>query len=286
MPLIFNSWFPAGGQFGFYDQYDAQGTFGLSPVPSSVPGAMELVGDPIGQRGTVGKITVRTTDPVDSSGAKRIELQPLFSGNADPITDWGGADANSRRWYRFAFLVTEWPRETVFTSAQFTVPWQVHEKGDTSPADVAVEPPLWLKDNGRGQWELWNTYDVNTATALATRVNQLVARIPVRPMAWEEFVIYIKWSWTNGFLYVWHNGRQIASYADRPTTFNNAVARGGSKNYSKVGVYQKTSAFDRTIYHCGTQIGDQDYTTFNAFMAACGSSDTELEGFVTRGVSL
>ena len=44
--------------------------------------------------------------------------------------------------------------------------------------------------------------------------------------------------------------------------------------------------YDRTVYHWGSQIGDESYSTFNEFMAACGADAVELEPFVTPGVSI
>jgi len=284
MTILFNSWFPDGGLFTDYAQYDGVGVVGGFPPPASVADHMELVTDPTGQRGTVGKFSALLTD-ADTFG-KRFEILPFSPSNGDPITDWGGADADSRRWYRFAFMVPTWPRETTFTStSQFSVVWQVHDDPDTSPADTAVEPPIWLKDDGRGYWEAWIAYDANTQTQFANRTYFRLARFPITLGKWEDMVVFAKWSWTAGEMKIWRDRRQIGGYRG-PTCFNNTVGRGGGPNYSKLGVYQKTSSFDRSAYHCGTMIGDEAYATFDTFMAACGSIDTELEGFVTRGVSL
>lgn len=276
MTVLFNSWFPEGGQFADWTQYDGMGNVGESPVAAEAD-HLALVTDPTGQAGTVAQITALLTDP-DTFGT-RYEILPFSPPNGDPITDWGGADADSRRWYRFAFMVRDWQREVDFSGTpQFTVVWQVHDDEDTSPADTVVTPPLWLKDNGRGYWELWNTYCADSQTTASNYTYRLLTRFPIVNDKWEELVVFVKWSWTAGELSVWRDRRKIfQDVSGTPNCFNNLAARGGGKNYPKLGVYQKTSDFDRTVFHQGMQVGDEAYATFDAFLAACGSSDTELE---------
>ena len=46
--------------------------------------------------------------------------------------------------------------------------------------------------------------------------------------------------------------------------------------------YCHDDTIDRTIYHWGLQIGDETYTTYAQFAAACGAG-SELERVLMRG---
>lgn len=201
-------------------------------------------------------------------------LLPITPTNADPIIDWGAPYANTRRWYRFSFMVTEWPREAqTLQSSRLTAVWQLHDQADT--AEPYFEPPLWMIDSGEGEWQLWNAYDPNATSSLATRTYRLITSIPQTPNKWEDFVIWMAPSWTtNGALKVWYDASLIFSETSQPNCYNHQPAAGGSYNYIEYGTYggKTTQLLDRRVYHKGHQTGDEAYTTFDEFMAAVGSS--------------
>lgn len=268
-----------------HDYYLKPPTGGTSQSPVVVqPGYIDLVADPVDATKTVIRCQYAASDIV--AGVKS-ELLPRTPTAADPITDWAG-QAAARRWYRFAFLVTDWPEEPrVPPNPQLAVLWQLHDQADSTP-DVYDDPPLWLRDDGLGYWVLRNTYDVNAVTTLGTIVKRDLIRFKREINVWNEIVIYMKPSWTSGDLKIWRNRRLIFTETGTPNCFNHQAANGGSYNFIEYGVYggKTGQVTPRTAYHKGIQVGDEAYTTFDQFLAACGSSDTELESFMTTGVSI
>lgn len=277
MGVLFNQWMPGAGALGSFAYMNLLGNGSVSPVVVT-PGSLDVVADPLNAARNVLRCRIRQTDTRFSDSALKVMLNDVTPTASDPITDWAGQSA-SRRWYRFAFMVTEWPEEPQHTSAQqLTVVWQLHDQKDNTP-DVYVEPPLWLIDNGVGGWDLWNTYDANQNTTDATKTRRIITRFPRVVNEWQDIVIWMKPSWTSGALKVWRNQRLIFQEAGVPNCFNHQVANGGSYNFTEVGIYggKTLQVTDRTVYHCGYQKADEAYSTFNAFMTAVGESLTEKE---------
>jgi len=279
--VLFNQWFPDGGKpdtvLGNFAYMNILGAGSVSPVVQT-PQSLDVVIDPVNPSRYVCRHRIKQTDKRFGDSALKVMLNDITPSASDPITDWAGSSA-VRRWYRFSFMVTEWPEEPQHTSgSQLTVVWQLHDQKDNNP-DVYVEPPLWLIDNGVGGWDLWNTYDANANTSDATKTRRLLTTIPRILNRWEDIVIWMKPSWTSGALKVWRNQRLIFSESGPPNCFNHQVANGGSFNFTEVGIYggKTGQVTDRTVYHCGYQRADETYSSFNQFMAAVGSSLTELE---------
>ena len=287
--MLFNGWFPDGSastKLGDHAYMNNQGSLSISPV-QEIGNNVVLVTNPTNSSETVVKLAFDWDNDTHyiADGSVRSMLLPITPTAADPIVDWGGGSTTARRWYRFSFLTTGWDRETrVRDASQFCVIWQLHDQADTG--DNYVEPPLWVVDSGTGYWDLYNTYDANAVTNTSTRTHRLLCRIRQTAYKWEEFVIYMKPSWTSGDLTVWYDQRKIFSETGIPNCFNHLPARGGSYNYTEYGVYggKTDQLLSRTIYHKGSQIGDEAYTTFNQFMSACGSSLTEKES-ITRNIT-
>lgn len=287
MGILFDGWFPDGNapaKLAAHAYMNSRGVLGVSPVVQ-VPGNLDLVADPLGSGGTVARMAFVRNDPQFVDASLRHMLLPITPTAADPITDWGGGSATSRRWYRFAFMHAPWVEEVqTLTSSTLLVVFQIHDQADTG--DTYVEPPLWLKDDGFGGWELWNYSDPNAVTSIGTRAARLLCRIKKRPWTWFEFVVYAKWSWTSGDLRVWLNGNRIFQETGIANCFNHLPARGGSYNYLEYGAYggKTTQKRDREVWHKGVQIGDEAYSTFDDFMIACGSPIRETRSFQVRGV--
>lgn len=277
MTVLFNQWLPGSGKLGSFAYMNLLGNGSVSPVVET-PGSLDVVPDPLDATRNVLRMRIRQTDTRFSDTALKVMLNDITPTNSDPITNWAGQSA-ARRWYRFSFMATEWPEEPQRTGLQqLTAIWQLHDQKDNNP-DVYVEPPLWLIDNGRGGWDLWNTYDANANTSDATKTRRLLTTIPRVLNQWEDIVIWMKPSWTAGALKVWRNRRLIFQESGPPNCFNHQVAAGGSYNFTEVGIYggKTGQVTDRTIYHCGYQRADEAYATFDAFMAAVGETQTELE---------
>lgn len=301
MTILVDAWIPDGGpsrtsaaaKFAVNDYVSTPSTGQITPA--EVPGSLDLVLDPLGGPGWCARTSLSQAD-IDAHypNAAKTVLFPVTPSNSDPIVDWGAPYAAVRRWYRFAVMVTSWqeePRVVGYAKnpeSQLTVVWQLHDAADTTPADTYWEPPLWLIDDGAGGWSLRNAYDVNTLTGAGTVVRRELCRVPRVLNQWQEFVIYMKPSWTSGFMQVWLNGRRIFVESGVPNCFNHDPVRGGTYNFIEYGIYGAKSqqVTPHTVYHKGMQIGDEAYTTFDAFMAACGSSNREVSGFFSGAVSL
>ena len=286
MTVLFNQWLPNGGALGSFAYMNLLGQGSVAPVVARA-GSLDVVADPLNSARNVLRMRIRQSDTRFSDSALKVMLNDITPTNSDPITDWAGQSA-VRRWYRFSFMVEEWPEEPQRTGLQqLAVIWQLHDSKDNAP-DVYVEPPLWLIDNGRGGWDLWNTYDANANTSDATKTRRLITTIPRSVRQWEDIVIWMKPSWTSGALKVWRNRRLIFQETGVPNCFNHQVAAGGSYNFTEVGIYggKTGQVTDRTVYHCGYQRADEAYSTFNAFMAAVGETQTELEAVMPGRVTL
>lgn len=283
MALLKDIWFPnlGGGSdtslLASHAYMNLQGNGSVSPVIQD-PGRLDLVTDPVyGGTQTVMRMRItQATDTRFSDSAFKVMLNDRSPTASDPITDWAGSSA-VRRWYRFSFCAMVWPEETQhLKTQQLCCIWQLHDQKDNSP-DVYVEPPLWLIDNGQNAWELWNTYDPNQNTSDGTKTRRLITSFPRILGQWEDIVIWMKPSWTSGALKVWRNGTLIFTETGVPNCFNHQIANGGSYNFIEYGAYggKSIQTRDREIYHRGCQVGDESYSTFNAFMTACGSTQTE-----------
>lgn len=283
MTVLFNQWFPNSTSpsltLGNNAYMNLLGNGSVSPVVVT-PGSLELVPDPINPSRTVMKTFFTQQQTRFSDSALKVMLNPITPTASDPIIDWGAPYAGTRRWYRFSFMVTEWPEEPQHTStSQLCVLWQLHDQKDNDP-DVYVEPPLWWIDDGVGGWQLYNTVcpSAVTTTSPVNYTRRVITRIPKVMGQWEDIVIYMAPSWTtSGALKVWRNGNLIFNETGVANCINHQPINGGSFNFIEYGVYGgKTSQVtNRTAYHLGMQIGDEAYTTFNQFMSAVGSSVTE-----------
>jgi hypothetical protein len=282
---LFNQWLPNGGSLASFAYMNLLGNGSVSPVVQT-PGSLDVVADPLNSARNVLRCRIKQSDTRFSDSALKVMLNDVTPTASDPITDWSGQSA-VRRWYRFSFMVTDWAEEPQRTALQqLTVIWQLHDQKDNNP-DVYVEPPLWLIDNGRGGWDLWNTYDANQNTSDATKTRRIITTIPRVLNQWEDVAIWMKPSWTSGALKVWRNRRLIFQESGVPNCFNHQVANGGSYNFTEVGIYggKIGQVTDRTVYHCGYQKGDEAYATFDSFMSAVGAGQTELESFTAGKVN-
>lgn len=291
MTILRNSWLPDAGS----DIAAARTKFFLQPymiipgtpgpggdILAEIPGTMQVVADPLNNAQYCILTRITEQNIIQYPGGVKSMINPITPTAADPITDWVGSAA-SRRWHRFAFMVNEWEEEPQILGyagkpvSQLAVIWQLHEKSDTTPADTAIEPPIWMIDDGFGNWSLRNHYATATQTTINNCTRRELIRIPRRLNVWEEFTIYIKESWTAGEITIWHNNNRIFEEINQPNCFNNDPSRGGSFNFIEYGVYgaKAGQVKKRTIYHKGTQIGDEAYTTYDQFMIACGSTNRE-----------
>jgi len=281
MTVLFNQWIPNGGALSSFAYMNLLGQGSVSPVVQRA-GSLDIVTDPLGQKGSVLRHRIQQGDTRFSDNALKVMLNDVSpaASTSDPITDWAG-QSGTRRWYRFCFMVTDWTEEPQHVSGnQLTVIWQIHDQKDSDP-DVYVEPPLWLIDDGVGGWVFYNTYCASavTTTSPVNYTRRILTRIPRVLNKWEDILVYMKPSWTSGEMKIWRDRRLIFQEAGVPNCINHQPGNGGSYNFTEIGVYGGKSGqvTNRTVYHCGYQKGDEAYSTFNGFMSAVGESQTELE---------
>ena len=299
MPLLFDVWFPRGdkpwGSFARLDAKDvgysspSQATFALPDVAARCA----LTTAPDGSGDTVCRFTKFASDPGVSAGPK-VQLTPGWTtSQRDPITNWAGStdgkpNANSRRWYRFKVALDpaiSWEPFSVPPGSQRVCLFQVHDTIDTSPLDFDVSPPLWLivEPEGNG----WFRWEVTSASAAQTTSSNFtvrtLCRVKLVPGQAYEFTVYAKWAYdATGAISIWQDRRLIYSETGAANCSNHDPARDGSGNFSILTCYCHDDTIDRTIYHWGLQIGDETYTTYAQFAAACGAG-TELERVQMRG---
>lgn len=226
-----------------------------------------LVDDPAGSGETVVQTTVYESDTLAALG-RRAEL--WYQGPDVGQTVW---------WWWATYLPADWPDASVdFCTFQF------HDTPDVG--DLARPPTMlgWIDYFGR--FQLWNAYDTNATTSPAkTSFDRQLLAWKQPKGQWIEWVMQVTWSATigSGSLALWRDRRKVYNETDHINTYNDTEGP-----HWKQGVYNyfsKSGWTSRTQYGKGLVVGDT-YTTFDEFAAARGSSDTELEGFVTRGVSL
>lgn len=236
-----------------------------------------------------GVIQVALTDPTGSGfgtvgrfgltvGDKRSEL----SGHVDRDPTFG-----VDYWTWVAVYVPQ-----TWTTVDDKLLWfQIHEEPDDSPADYVGEAQFIATIEG-DRVRIENNYDVDAqTTAFADITSRVLCDWPLSEFLgrWTNLVVRATWSYSSaGALSIWRDRRRVFADASTNNAFNNDAARGGDDPFHKLGLYRTdtgNATAENYVLHRGLKRGT-GYSSFDAFMAACGSSDTELEGFVTRGVSL
>lgn len=250
----------------FDGRYATNGFTGLNKQ-EGVAGRIELVSDPAGSGVTVGQFRLDSTDP-PTAGWPRSEV----AGQATQAI-------GSEFWYWWTvYLPEDWP------PASFTemIVFQIHETADVG--DAGHYPPLAFDLQGTDLL-MYSAADAN-ATTVTLPSPRLLARMPVQKGRWHEFVVNVTWDYSSsGALKVWQDRRAVFNETGIGNCFNDAVGV-----YIKEGTYAHygfpAGVDSVTTYHKGVIVADNTSTTFDQFMAECGFTDMELEGFVTRGVSL
>lgn len=108
----------------------------------------------------------------------------------------------------------------------------------------------------------------------------------------EEIVVNARWDWTSsGYIHVWHNGHKVYERTGQVSAYNDDASRKGNGIYPIMCLYapsgwSASAPESFTAYFWDVEIGDDEYTTFDAFLEAVGSAEREKESFVLRGVSI
>lgn len=226
-----------------------------------------------------------TTDTLQGSpGRVRIEMSPSTSLDAE-MADWEGdgeiiggdpADANNAKWwYRFAVRLYEstFPTDymTQLASSPFQILMQMFPRLDTADGDEdTVGSPvlaLRVKSTAEGIRRMCFTRNNDpdeTSTVFVEAVhNQEIVSFPFNWGEWNDFLIYVNWSWTTlGEMTIWRNRRLLYTETGVGNCMNNAPSRGGGRIKPKFGLYTGPGSLsgvnDFTVDHMGFLMGDYE----------------------------
>jgi hypothetical protein len=178
----------------------------------------EIVTDPVRQGGFAAKFTVRPGDKFGSTSGERSEV--LYTG-AD---EKRGDDA----WYAWSTLFpSNWSTPTgwsIFTQ------WHSY---------YPVSPPISFNMKGERIQVNLNTGSVDSGAASFKPVYPITDAL--QRGVWNDFVVHIVWSGTNGSLTVWHRtGTDRFVKRVDATGIPTMQVQGGvaSDNYLKIGFYR------------------------------------------------
>ena len=258
MPITFDGRFSTNNAFitGYGVQANGIDSTAFN-YSKGIPGRMELVPDPLGSGVLVCRHTLYDTDAVAAAG-QRAEY--YYQPSSAPGTTL---------WYWWSTLILQWQGDRNFCI------FQQHDTPDGS--DLSKTPTMLGYLTADGWYIQNNSSDVNALTTpakLAADRDMLRLRFPLG--RWNDFVMKVTWSATNGVgtVDMWMNRRRLLVERGKINSYNDVVGP-----HIKQGIYDyyHTGAFGtRQSFSKGVVVGDT-FASFDAFMAAMGSSDTELE---------
>ena len=243
----------------FAGRIASNGLTGYGQETGNVAG-LSVVADPAGVAGNV-LLSYLHMDDALAGGSHRSEVSTSL------IKVAVGAQA----WYWFeTWIPADWT-----AGGNEAIIWQVHDSADGG--DPARSPPLFCQVEG-------DLITLNSVAAVSGVDDSQVKRLGVWSETltnqlgrWVSWVVLATWNYTSGgALTVWKDRRKIFTEAAYKNCFNDVAGL-----YPKFGIYVPVGLDSeipsRTVYHRGMVTGDNAYATFNAFMSAAGSTDTELE---------
>jgi hypothetical protein len=197
--------------------------------PTGIPGALEMVPDPAGQRGTVMRASVRDTDPETSLG-HRSEIR-------------AASDTRVEHWYRWQFMLADdWVDDRLFSIMQ------IHDSPDG--LDLPRFPNFLLLA-GIGSIDAYlPTATLPTESAAGSRAGS----IPLERGRWYDCCLHVVWSISavGGVREFFIDGRPLVRQFNVATHYDDV-----NGPYFKLGVYDyfhATGWGSRTAYFTGVQI--------------------------------
>jgi Polysaccharide lyase len=178
----------------------------------------EIVTDPVRQGGFAAKFTVRPGDKFGSTSGERSEV--LYTGADEKKGD--------NAWYAWS---------TLFPSGWSTpTGWSIFTQWHSY---YPVSPPISFNMKGERIQVNLNTGSVDSGAASFKPVYPITDAL--RRGVWNDFVVHIVWSGTNGSLTVWHRaGSEPFVKRVDATGIPTMQVQGGvaSDNYLKIGFYR------------------------------------------------
>ena len=190
-----------------------------------------VVSDPVRQGSFAARFTVRPGD-VFGSGGERCEVV-MHSGEVE------GSDY----WYRWSTLFpSTWTQPSYFG---IFLQWH---------SNLPVPPPIAFNARDNSAVVQFNTGVIDPATGHGTEFVKYPLLSSLSKGHWNDFVVHVHWSLTDGSLTVWHRANPADPYTkalelgDIPTLqAEDGVTYG---NYTKLGLYRWVdSAKTDVIYH-------------------------------------
>lgn len=250
----------------FAGRIASNGLTGYGQETGNVAG-LTLVADPTGAAGNVLRAHMAQGDTL-AGGSYRSEVSTYSIRAA----------IGSRAWYWFETYI---PEDWIPDSKLATI-WQVHDIADGGD-NSARKPPFECLIDGS---ELEFASAAATGDADDTPVyRDALWKMPLVTGRWIQWVLRADWNYTTGgALRIWRDRRMVYNESGFRNCYNDVLGL-----YPKLGVYVplglSAATPSRTVYHKGVVTGDNAYSTFDAFMAAAGSTDTELESVFTGALA-
>lgn len=228
------------------------------------------------ERGLVWGINAEPADYYSVSGKLRVELSAPNSGVAAAGPPRDTSDVYMAKltdlWFRWAFRLDDdfWFASDARQDSRDVVLVQMHDAPGTS-SRVAPVHLLLVND----QLELHNSYSETV------NYDRLLWRAPAIAGQWYTLVLNVYLDDTapaTGYLHCWVNGRKVFVETGGLNTY--ATSNSPGPWPKDAGIYLPhglPSGFPGNALRSeGLVVGDA-YASYDAFMAACGLPDTELE---------
>jgi len=234
-PPIFNGDYSTGN----FAQWPSVHTKAGSVAGSSFTGSYSAVIVTDTGRGKVARMEVRPGDVF--AGGERAEAR------GDWITGGmvNGASAEGRtHWYKFstkfdATFPSTWSSSTWFVTNQ----WHCEDNVAGAPT-ICMGSTGW---NGNvGSWEL------NSKAATGNPNNNVALwHGPLNRGQWNDVVMEVKWSRTNGYINLWVNGARQTFDNGSQTWTGPTMVPGSNGAYYKEGLYRSAQSAAWVVYHAG-----------------------------------
>lgn len=226
---------------------------------------LTLVADPAGAPGNVLRAYMAQGDAV-AGGSYRSEISTYNIKAAIGAVSW--------YWFE-TYIPADW-----VDGGNWATIWQIHDTADGG--DVGGRhPPIECIIDGS---QLVLSSAAATADADDTSVERHgIWRMTTPKGRWVSWVLKADWRYTTaGALTLWRDQRLVYQETGKRNCYNDVVGL-----FPKFGIYVPNNLNvaipNRTVFHRGMVTGDSAYSSFNAFMAAAGTSQIELEAVMFRG---
>ncbi len=232
----------------------ASGTFDAPVKPFKVGFESGAIEAPKWQIDNAGGCGFEVVTEKARSGKHSLRIDSPSGGRCE-VLPWVGNTVLGRlvrepfeqeRWYAFSVFLPE--------------PWPTHQRNEVIAQWHGSKDVFFGEKGGRGpplavrivedEWRITHGFDEDLVSSPGAKASRIVARTPIRPGEWTDFLFHIKWSYSGtGFTKVWMNGEAVVDLE-------------GSNAYNDFrGVYLKLGSYhpgpDRTVYLDDVKVTDR-----------------------------